>query len=132
MGETQTRTNIKQLGRVIVTVTDQDKAIDFYVGKLGFEKRADTPYGHGDRWVEVAPPGSTAAIALCPPMSGTTAGNQNTGIALTTSNLDADYDDMKAHGVDVDADIMRGGGPVPPMFWFRDLDGNTLLVVESD
>jgi len=65
-------------------------------------------------------------------MGGTTAGNQNTGIALTTSNLDADYADMKARGVDVDAEIMRGGGPVPPMFWFRDLDGNTLLLVETD
>jgi catechol 2,3-dioxygenase-like lactoylglutathione lyase family enzyme len=132
MSETQTRTNIKQLGRVIVTVADQDKAIDFYVSKLGFEKRADIPYGNGDRWVEVAPPGSTAAIALCPPMGGTTAGNQNTGIALTTGNLDADYNDMKARGVDVDAEIMRGGGPVPPMFWFRDADGNTLLLVQTD
>ena len=72
------------------------------------------------------------AIALCPPTGGATAGNQNTGIALTTSNLDADHADMKARGVDVDAEIMRGGGPVPPMFWFRDLDGNTLLVVETD
>lgn len=132
MSETQTRTHIKQLGRVIVTVADQDKAIDFYVGKLGFEKRADIPYGNGDRWVEVAPPGSTAAIALCPPMDGTPAGNQHTGIALSTSNLDSDHGDMKARGVDVDAEIMRGGGPVPPMFWFRDHDGNTLLLVESD
>ena len=56
MSETQTRTNIKQVGRMIITVADQDKAIDFYVGKLGFEKRADTPYGNGERWVEVAPP----------------------------------------------------------------------------
>ena len=131
MSETQTRTNIKQVGRMIITVADQDKAIDFYVGKLGFEKRADIPYGNGERWVEVAPPGSTAAIALCPPMGGQAPG-QNTGIALTTSNLDADYADLKARGVDVDADIMRGGGPVPPMFWFRDLDGNTLLIVETD
>jgi catechol 2,3-dioxygenase-like lactoylglutathione lyase family enzyme len=131
MSETQTRTNIKQVGRVIITVADQDKAIDFYLGKLGFEKRADTPYGNGERWVEVAPPGSTAAIALCPPMGDVTAGH-NTGIALTTSNLDADYTDLKARDVDVDSEIMRGGGPVPPMFWFRDQDGNTLLIVEAD
>jgi len=61
MSETQIRTNIKQLGRVIVTVANQDKAIDFYVGKLGFEKRADTPYGHGDRWVE----GGSARLDGC-------------------------------------------------------------------
>jgi hypothetical protein len=38
---------------------------------------------------------------------------------------------MKAKGVDVDAEISRMGGPVPPMFWFRDSDGNTLLVVQT-
>src|SRR5689334_13411112 len=63
--------NVSQVGRVIITVSDTDKALDFYTGKLGFEK-----------------------------------------------------------GVDVDPEVSRMGGPVPPMFWFRDQDKNTLLVVE--
>jgi catechol 2,3-dioxygenase-like lactoylglutathione lyase family enzyme len=37
---------IKEVGRVMVPVSDQDRTIEFYVEKLGFEKRADTPYGH--------------------------------------------------------------------------------------
>jgi catechol 2,3-dioxygenase-like lactoylglutathione lyase family enzyme len=131
MSETQTRTHIAKLGRVILTVSDQDKAIDFYVGKLGFEKRADIPYGDGMRWVEVAPPGSQAAIALCPPMEGTAPGGHS-GICLNTTSVDGDHADLKARGVDVDAEIMRGGGAVPQMFWFRDPDNNTLLIVESD
>jgi hypothetical protein len=32
--------------------------------------------------------------------------------------------------VDVDAEVARMGAPVPPMFCFRDPDGNTLLIVE--
>ena len=36
-----------------------------------------------------------------------------------------------ARGVDVDAEVSRMGDPVPPMFWFRDQDGNTLLLVET-
>ena len=39
-----------------VFVTDQDKALDFYVNKLGFEKRMDQPMGPDNRWIEVAPP----------------------------------------------------------------------------
>ena len=46
-------------------VHDLDGAIDFYVGKLGFEKRADEPVDEeGHRWVEVAPEGSETAIVL--------------------------------------------------------------------
>ena len=38
---------------------------------------------------------------------------------------------MKAAGVDVDAEISRMGDPVPPMFFFRDPDGNTLFITET-
>ena len=46
---------IKQVGRVMVPVSDQDGAIEFYTGKLGFSVSADIPFGDGDRWVEVEP-----------------------------------------------------------------------------
>jgi hypothetical protein len=53
-----------------------------------------------------------------------------TGIALNTDAVDAVHGDLKERGVDVDAEVSRMGDPVPPMFWFRDPDGNTLMVVE--
>ena len=55
----------------------------------------------------------------------------NTGITLTTNDIDATHAAMKELGVDVDAQVARMGEPVPPMFWFRDPTGHTLLVVES-
>ena len=128
MSETTTRTRIAEVSRVIVVIKDQDKAIDFYCNKLGFEKRADDPYGDGQRGVEVAPPGSQAALALCPPMGSATTG-QMTGVCLTSDDLEADHAELRARGVDVDAEIMRGPD-IPSMFWFRDLDGNTLLLVQ--
>ncbi|MEA2145689.1 MAG: hypothetical protein QOG59_1276, partial [Solirubrobacteraceae bacterium] len=82
------------------------------------------------RWVEVYPPTGTTGIALAPPREGDPVGVQ-TGISLNTADIEATYADMKAKGVDVDAEISRMGGPVPPMFWFRDSDGNTLLVVQT-
>ena len=129
MSTTQTKTHVTELGCVIVPVSDQDRAVDFYVNTLGFEKRADVPFGNGDRWVEVVPPGATTAIALMPPREGEETGIQ-TRIALTTDDVDADHAYLLEQGVDADPEVMRMGGPVPPMFFFRDRDGNRLFIVE--
>ena len=51
-------------------------------------------------------------------------------VGLNSTDVDADHADLKASGVDVDDEVSRMGDPVPPMFWFRDQDGNTLMVVE--
>jgi len=48
-----------------------------------------------------------------------------TGITLNTDDIDTAHAEMKSRGVDVDAEVARMGGPVPPMFWFRDPDGHT-------
>jgi hypothetical protein len=59
-------TRISQVGTVFIPVGDQDRALEFYLDKLGFEKRADFPYGKGSRWIEVAPPGAINTISLVP------------------------------------------------------------------
>ena len=126
----KTATRIKKVGTVVIPVSDQDRMIDFYVETLGFEKRTDVPFGNGYRWVEVAPAGADTTIALAPPPEGAPTGNVQTGIGLHTENIDADHADLKARGVDVDPEVGRMGDPVPPLFWFRDPEGNTLMVVE--
>ena len=124
----QTTTSITEVGTVIVPVSDQDRAIAFYTETLGFELRGDTPYGESDRWVEVAPAGAATTIALVPPRQGQQVGVP-TNIGLTTDDVDADHARLKEAGADID-DVMRMGDPVPPMFFLRDQDGNTLFVVE--
>jgi catechol 2,3-dioxygenase-like lactoylglutathione lyase family enzyme len=130
MAETQTKTRIAQVGTVMVPVSDQDRALEFYVAKLGFEKRTDTPYGDGDRWVEVAPPGAATTVALVPPREGDPVGIESR-VGFTSEDIDADHADLRARGVDVDEAVMRMGDPVPPMFFFRDQDGNNLLIVQA-
>ena len=125
----KTTTRINKVGVVVVPVTDQDRAINFYVDTLGFEKRADVPFGEGYRWVEVAPAGADTTIAIVPPPPGTPSGNVQTGIALQTTDIDAVHADLKERGVDVDAEVSRMGDPVPPLFWLRDPEGNSLMVV---
>jgi catechol 2,3-dioxygenase-like lactoylglutathione lyase family enzyme len=131
MGDTETKTRISHVGTVMVPVSDQDRALQFYSEKLGFETRTDTPYGEGDRWVEVAPPGATTTVALVPPRNGEPTGIE-TRIGFTSEDIDADHADLKSRGVDVDNEVMRMGGPVPPMFFFRDFDGNRYLLVQRD
>ena len=127
MAETKTGTRITQVGTVMVPVSDQDRALEFYVDKLGFDKRTDSAYGDGDRWLEVAPPGAATTIALVRPREGESAGIESR-VGLTTK----DHADLRARGVDVDEAVMRMGDPVPPMFFFRDQDGNNLLIVQQD
>jgi catechol 2,3-dioxygenase-like lactoylglutathione lyase family enzyme len=123
-------TNIEKLGRVLVAVSDQDQAIAWYRDNLGFEVTADVPFGEGDRWVEITPPGGGAAIALVPGSDAYPAG-RNTGIGFETSDAQALYDEFTAKGIAVDGELMGGDGTVPPLFFFRDGDGNTLLVAEA-
>ena len=129
MADTATKTNITQVGTVIVPVSDQDRARDFYLDKLGFEQRADIPFGKGDRWLEVAPPGAATTVALITPREGEPTGI-DTHVAFTTTDVDADHASLRDRGVEVDEEVMRMGDPVPPMFFFRDQDGNKLLIVE--
>src|SRR5258708_11063399 len=79
----QTTTRITQLRTVGVPVTDQDRALDFYAGTLGLEKRLDAPFGDGRRWIEVAPSGATTTIALVAP-SASPPTRHDTGIRPTT------------------------------------------------
>jgi|SRR5437763_9743344 len=131
MAKTETQTRITHVGTVIVPVSDQDRALEFYLDKLGFEKRVDAPYGEGERWLEVAPPGAATTIAIVPPREGEPTGIE-TRVGFTTEDVDADHAELRARGVDADEEVARMGDPVPPMFFIRDPDGNRFLILERD
>lgn len=48
---------IQKMSHASLFVLDQDKAIDFYVNKLGFELKNNVPMGDNFKWVTVTPPG---------------------------------------------------------------------------
>jgi lactoylglutathione lyase len=112
------------------TVASQDAAIAFYTEKLGFELRSDTRFGpNGEyRWVEVAPRGSHARLALNEPMGGTPGGG---GIGVETADVLAEHRRLSAVGdIDLDAEPMETPG-APLLFMMRDPDGNSIAVVQS-
>ncbi len=117
---------INEVRTVAVSVTDQDRALEFYVGTLGFDTRMDGSFGEGMRWIEVAPPGGSTSIALVAADDQRPAG-VDTGIRLATTDAAADYASLRAKGVETGDELI----PYPvPMFTFRDPDGNRLFVVE--
>jgi catechol 2,3-dioxygenase-like lactoylglutathione lyase family enzyme len=112
------------------TVADQDAALAFYTEKLGFEVRSDTRFGANDemRWLEVAPPGSRARLALNPPMRDTPGGS---AIGVETKDVLGEHARLSAiGGIDLDGEPMQNPG-APLMFMLRDPDGNTVIVVEE-
>src|SRR3954447_21393985 len=125
-----TKSRVNKVATVIVPVADQDAGIDFSCGKRGFEPRVDLPFGGAYRWIEVGLPDESTTIALAPPPEAAPTGNRETGISLQTDDIDSYHAQLKDAGVDVDAEVQRMGGPVPPMFWLRDPEGNTLMVVQ--
>lgn len=127
---TTTTTGLRRISLVCVPTIEQDRAVQFYES-LGFEKRVDEPFGGGYRWIEVYPPEGGTGVALAPPPQVDTIEPMQTGITLATDDIDATHSELKSRGVDVDAEVSRMGEPVPPLFWFRDPSGHTLMVVEQ-
>lgn len=113
---------------VAIPVEDQDAALAFYTGVLGCELVADDVVGPAFRWVEVRPPGSATGIALLTPQEGSPAG-VDTGIRLAVDDAAAAHEALRAAGAAVGELLLWQGAP--PMFVFRDPDGNRLYVVEE-
>ncbi len=91
--------NITQVGTVFVPVADQDRALEFYLEKLGFEKLGDWPYGNGSRWIEVAPQGSINKIALVPQSEGIASRSDITHCAFASTDIEADHKTLRTRGV---------------------------------
>ena len=119
---------ITEVATVALPVADQDRALEFYIGTLGFIKHRDVELGPGRRWVEVAPTTVGTTIALVPAGEGAPVGPES-GIRLITEDADADHAHLQSGGVDVDPAVLRWPG-VPAMFSFRDPDGNRLVLIE--
>jgi catechol 2,3-dioxygenase-like lactoylglutathione lyase family enzyme len=126
MSASEPTIQVREVRTIGVPVTDQDRALSFYTGTLGFGKRLDVPIGAGKRWIVVGAPHGTATIALVAASAGAPAGVE-TGIRLISHDVDTDHAALRAAGVEA-GEILRWEG-VPPMFAFRDQDGNGLEII---
>jgi lactoylglutathione lyase len=121
---------ITKLGAIGVTVTNQQQALEFYIDKLGFEKRADVPISEDERWIEVAPSGAETTIIL-EKQHNLPRERMGTflGYVLHTKDIKATYEEFKGRGVHFTAE--------PKVeYWghwaqFVDQDGNEFGLLEA-
>lgn len=119
---------IKHLKFTTVPIRDQQRALDFFVRTLGFEKRRDDHMGDA-RWIEVAPPGSTSAIVLFTPPGFEHRIGTATGLVFACEDVPAYAEQLKARGVRFAEEPVQ-----QPWGWwaqFKDADGNVFGLVET-
>jgi len=128
---------ITRIGLVPVWVSDQDAALEFYIGKLGFEKVSDSGEQDGYRWVEVAPIGAETGIALVQPYPETLrmAGRKPeeligmTSFTFDTNDISATYKTFSERGVTfTEKPTMQPWGRLQAQF--VDQDGNQFILQE--
>ena len=100
---------------VVVVVSDQEAALAFYTGVLGWVKREDNQMTPDYRFLVVAPPGHTTGICLGPEhIHGRAAPGidspRDSDLYLITDDLRADYERWSAAGVRFDGDPNRCRG----------------------
>jgi lactoylglutathione lyase len=125
---TETQPAVVAIPAVGIAVRDLDSALTFYTETLGLQKQLDISLPQfGGRWITVAPAGSATSIALVPASETNPAGVE-TGIRLATADAAAMHEHLRRHQVTV-GELLSWDG-VPPMFTFRDPDGNGLEIVQ--
>lgn len=82
-----------------ICVEDQERALEFYTKKLGFELRDDQPAGEDERWIEVAPPGGNVIIALTKQESPDDRVGKSVQIEFQCADVQATYDELVKRGV---------------------------------
>jgi uncharacterized glyoxalase superfamily protein PhnB len=111
---------------VALRVSDQDKALEFWSKKVGFDVRLDVPYegGSSARWIEVKPPTGDTYIVLSLPEEGEAVGGFS-NVWFDCDDLDATFEDLKAKGVEFPVEPQVAPWD-PSQRWaqFSDPDGN--------
>lgn len=123
---------LTQIQSITLYVNDQDTALDFYVNKLGWEKRNDMPFGEGVRWLEVAPRGAQTVLILAKGYGGWSPDKVggHSGMTLHADDVRATYDTLRQRGVQFTEEVSQ-------QFWglwtaFVDPDGNHFFLGSNE
>ena len=125
---------ISRIHSATIVVADQDKALDFYVNTLGWQKVLDNQMGPDMRFLTVSPTSDGTQLVLGHPdwFPGTTGRGPGgeTGISLITNDIDATYKELTAKGVRFkgEPETMPWGDKAA---WFFDQDGNEFFLNEE-
>jgi catechol 2,3-dioxygenase-like lactoylglutathione lyase family enzyme len=117
---------IARVAKVGVCVADQQKALDFYTGVLGFTVVTDQPMGPDARWIEVAPAGSPTSLALWTPPGLEGRIGTFAGIVFSCEDIQATYAELRDRGVEFEQEPTAQAGGT--MAVFVDQDHNSFVL----
>lgn len=115
---------------VDLPVTDQQRALEFYTTKLGFETHTDAPYEGDRRWIMLKIPGAQTLVHFSPRADQEPA--EIPALPLISDQIDADHTRLVAAGVE----CLAAPQPAPwnstvQYFLCRDSENNLLLIQSS-
>jgi catechol 2,3-dioxygenase-like lactoylglutathione lyase family enzyme len=110
-----------------VPVSDVDRAIEFYVDKVGFNLDHDQRVSDELRFVQLTPPGSACSIAFGEGLGATLAPGSLDVIQVVIDDADAALEQLREQGVDAEGVDEQAWGR---FVYFADPDGNTWNVQE--
>jgi catechol 2,3-dioxygenase-like lactoylglutathione lyase family enzyme len=118
---------IKAVKFVSIAVRDQDKALEFYTEKLGFQVLTDQPFDDQQRWIELRIPGGTETKVVLFTISGHEARiGTSSNITFMADNVEVTYDELKKRGVEFSTPPTKQ--PWGCFATFRDADGNEFVL----
>lgn len=123
---------ITRVETIAIYISDQQRSLDFYTKKVGFEVRKDIPFGPPDaglRWIEVAPRGAETVLALFTPPGYEDRIGSIDGLVFMCDDIHATATGMKERGVE----FLREPVQIPSGWWaqFQDPDGNSFGLSQS-
>lgn len=119
------------VANTLISVSDAERALNFYVNLLGLEKRGETLAHDGARQIAIAPRLGRGTLTLASerrtrPRRG---GEHFAGIVLGTTNIQATYRQLRARGVTfIETPNAQPSGMMQARF--LDEDGNGLLLIQ--
>ena len=117
---------IKAVKFVSIPVTDQDRALEFYTGKLGFRVITDSPFDATQRWIELGIPRADTKVVLFIPHGQDRMIGGFMNITFMADDVEATANQMKARGVEFVQDPKKTDWGTAAIF--KDLDGNVFVL----
>lgn len=116
---------IKAVKFVSIPVKDQNKALEFYTRKLGFQILTDQPFG-SQRWIELGIPGADTGVVLFTPPGQESRIGTFANISFVCDDIQKTYEELRARGVEFQQPPKKESWGTSAIF--KDVDGNAFVM----
>jgi catechol 2,3-dioxygenase-like lactoylglutathione lyase family enzyme len=118
-----------QISKVTIPIADQDRALKFYTQALGFEVVKDTPFGPGQRWIELRLPGQSIEVVLFTTDQDRPRIGSFQPVLFTAADIQKEYELLRSRGVEFTDPPKKE--PWGTSAIFKDRDGNTFCLASD-